>query len=217
MKEVRFNLPDNDFPFEYESMTTYLQLVFKQKSQGVNELYAKLVDAFTKSDVFSYKQLLEMVRALSLFCTSLDHKVQPLVTAVLSIEWLNQDQTFINAYLHLLQNIVSAQSIYVIPVCHMLIQCIVNGQQKYSNIPDAVLFQQIHVALRKILVLIPSGPSVLLPLLTQALPHKSAPIELILFYVKSLLHLSSYSPILSNELINLIVHLIVQIDVTIVN
>jgi hypothetical protein len=55
--------------------------------------------------------------------------VQPLVDAILSIEWLNQEQDFINAYLHLLQNIVSAQAAFVIPVCKMILQYIVSGSK----------------------------------------------------------------------------------------
>jgi RNA polymerase I-specific transcription initiation factor RRN3 len=90
------------------------------------------------------------------------------------------------------------------------------GQQKYPSIPDSVLFQQIHVALGKILLLIPAGPSAILPILTQIRPHKSDPVELILFYVRSLLHISTYASVLSSDLLCLAVDLIVQMDVCLI-
>jgi hypothetical protein len=94
----------------------------------VDALFFAILDALqsNQSDL-PEKQLLCLLRALSLFVTSIDHKVQPLMNAILKIDWLNRDQHFIDNYLHLLQNIVSAQSEFVIPICKMLLQNIISG------------------------------------------------------------------------------------------
>jgi hypothetical protein len=52
-----------------------------------------------------------------------------------------------------------------------------------------------------------------MPLLAQIRPHKSDPVELILFYVRSLLHISTYASVLSSDLLSLVVDLVIQMDV----
>ena len=158
------------------------------------------------------KQVLLLIKALSLFVTSLDQKVQPLVNSILKIEWLNQDPEFIKAYLHLLQNIVSAQSLYITPVCQMLVQCIVDAPTRYPFMPSFMLFEQLHGAIATILALIPSGPSCILPILAKQTPHKSDSEPSIEFYIQSLLYIGSYSTILQNDVFAIVIDLLVEID-----
>ena len=65
----------------------------------------------------------------------------------------------------------------------------------------------------KVLQLIPRGPGILLPILSQKLPHKSDSITVQKLYIKSLLYIAEYAPVIRDESIQLVLELIVQIDV----
>lgn len=136
-KTVRFLIPENerkDFPSDYEQITLHLKSVFTSKQNGDAQKYAQLLDAIqSKTNKLSSVQMLELIRALSLFVTVLDHKLQPLVNAILAIDWLDNDKQFINSYLHLLQNLVSAHSVYITPVCKMIVEFINTGLTKLTR------------------------------------------------------------------------------------
>jgi hypothetical protein len=130
-KTVRFQLPEHirsDFPVTYQDTIPILSKAFKQKSLGIDAEFYHLVDCLQSSEnKLSKLQLTNLVKGLSLFVTSIDHKVQPLMNAILRIEFLDQDQQFIDTFMHLLQNIVSAQASYVIPICKTLLEYIITG------------------------------------------------------------------------------------------
>ncbi|KAJ3272892.1 DNA independent RNA polymerase I transcription factor [Terramyces sp. JEL0728] len=222
LKNVRFSLPTTereDFPKDYDSMTKYLASVFQEKSKGNEQPYNELLHILSQSPTSARKlsklQIKLLVQALSLFVSSMNHKMQSLVNAILQLDWIDQEQNFISMYLHLVQNVVSAQSSYVVPVTQTIVQYIRTGQKKYPNIPSSILFEQIHSALAKILRLIPTGPSFILPILSKSVPHKSEPLSSISFYVKSLLAIAEYAPVIRVQLMEIIIDLIVQMDIDI--
>lgn len=67
----------------------------------------------------------------------------------------------------------------------------------------------------KLLNLIPLGADVILPLLAKRMPHKSESLQIQSGYVSNLLHLSTYVPVIRNQIIGLVLDLIVQIDIDI--
>ncbi|KAJ3255617.1 hypothetical protein HK103_006142 [Boothiomyces macroporosus] len=220
LKNVRFSLPATereDFPKDYDSMTKYLANVFQEKTKGNEQPYNELLHIISQSPTspqrISKLQVKLLVQALSLFVSSLNHKMQSLVNAILQMDWLDQEQNFISMYLHLVQNIVSAQSSYVVPVTQTIVQYIRTGQKKYPNIPLSILFEQIHSALAKILRLIPAGPSFILPILSKSVPHKSEPLSSISFYVKSLLSIAEYAPVIRVQLMEIIIDLVIDIQI----
>jgi RNA polymerase I-specific transcription initiation factor RRN3 len=89
------------------------------------------------------------------------------------------------------------------------------GSSRYSNIPAETVFILTHQALMKILRLIPLGPSFIMPILAQHLPHKSQDLQNQVFYVKSLLYMAEYVPTIKTQLFGLIIDLLVQVDIDI--
>ncbi|KAJ3302557.1 hypothetical protein HDV03_004873 [Kappamyces sp. JEL0829] len=220
-KEVRFLLPEKKpenelIPNEKDAVKTFLSNLFKEKKNGNEAMYLLLVATLKNhKEELSPEQLLFLIQGLSLFVISLDHKVHELISAVLAVNWIGESETFIACYMHFLQNLVSAQTSYVSTVTSNLIQNFVHGHSRYPTIPSEVVFDQTHRALIKILSLVPLGPSFIMPILSQYLPHKSQELPIHVFYVKCLLHMAEYLPILRNQLFALVLDLMVQIDIDI--
>jgi RNA polymerase I-specific transcription initiation factor RRN3 len=97
--------------------------------------------------------------------------------------------------------------------CFRYFSDLFKGPEIYTEITCETIFDYTHTALIKILQLIPRGPGILLPILSQKLPHKSDSVIVQKLYVKSLLYIAEYAPMIRNELIQLVLELIVQIDV----
>lgn len=135
-KEVRFQLPEEPIqisiiPIGYEGMANYLKSVFREKKEGNEQAYYQLLDSLRSRNemALNRNQKMLLIRGLSLFVSSLDLKMFDLVTLLLSLDWLDQDQPFIACYMHFLQNLVSAQATFVLPVSAMLIENLVSGNQ----------------------------------------------------------------------------------------
>jgi hypothetical protein len=118
-KKVRFQLPElieDGFPAEVDKFKEYLQRILEERAEvqvglikGVNKLNFELVNALEEKRL-SQQQLFCMVKALSLFVTSIDKLP---FKSILELDWLNQNKEFIAVYIHLLQNVVSAHTHYI--------------------------------------------------------------------------------------------------------
>ncbi|EGF81158.1 hypothetical protein BATDEDRAFT_1623, partial [Batrachochytrium dendrobatidis JAM81] len=177
--------------------------------------YYKLLNLVAKrstdSDALTPAQLCLYLKSFTLNVSKLSSTFQPLIMAILSIQWLGNDNTFSHIYCQFLENLVSAHAVYVSPVAKTLVQSL----KLYPQLLPSQLFDRIHTALERILHLVPTGPSFLLSILTVNFPHKTQDIEIQIFYVKSLLRITEYAPILRNQIISVIVEGVVQVDVAI--
>jgi hypothetical protein len=71
----------------------------------------------------------------------------------------------------------------------------------------------IHEGLKRILWVIPTASSKLWPILQDYFPHRIIPIDLQQFYLKNLLMIMDYCPILRERILHMIIDKMIQIDV----
>ncbi|KAF9106366.1 hypothetical protein BGX27_009202 [Mortierella sp. AM989] len=76
-------------------------------------------------------------------------------------------------------------------------------------------YDRVHQALKYILDLIPTGPTSLFPLLAAEFPHKRESIHAHITYVKNILRVLDYSPVLRTQILSVVIDRIIQIDVEI--
>eukprot|EP00842_Homolaphlyctis_polyrhiza_P001926 jgi/Hompol1/2734/HPOL_000803-RA len=181
--------------------------------------YYSLIELISKPQkdpaALTPSQLRLYIASLTLNVSQLAAPFQGLVAAVLAVNWLGHESSFVHTYCHFLENLVSAHAVYALPVAKMLVEQINNGPQQHPAMQPSVIFDRIHTSLERILLLVPTGPSFLLPVLTLNFPHKTKPIEMQLFYVRSLLRIINYAPVMRSQILSLIIEGIVQIDVDI--
>lgn len=84
---------------------------------------------------------------------------------------------------------------------------------KPSVIDFAQQHNRVHQALKYILDLIPTGPTSLFPLLVAEFPHKRESIRAHITFVKNILAILDYAPILREQVLAIIIDRIIKIDV----
>ncbi|KAH9271394.1 hypothetical protein BASA83_006486 [Batrachochytrium salamandrivorans] len=197
----------------------FVAAAITKKIKGDKALYYSLVDLLSKrpqsEGALSPTEMCLYLRSLTLNVSRLSSGFQELIMAVLAIQWLGQENSFVHIYSQFLENLVSAHAVYVTPVAKTLVQHLGTALKVYSKSLPSILFERIHTSLERILHLVPTGPSFLLPILTVNFPHKSQDIESQIFYVKSLLRITEYASVLRNQILSVIVEGIVQVDVAI--
>lgn len=75
--------------------------------------------------------------------------------------------------------------------------------------------ERVHLALKYILGLIPTGATSLFPLLAKEFPHKRESIYAHTVYVKNILRVLEYAPVLRTQILGLVIDRIIQVDVSI--
>ncbi|KAJ3409470.1 hypothetical protein HDV05_004433 [Chytridiales sp. JEL 0842] len=230
-KLVRFNAEpnynDGSTPSGPKSWTEseiaeYIANVFSQQSQGDTFAYMELIAILNQNEAINKQRLdppalTRWITAFSAAVSNITPALSSLVDAFLAIDWTSMGDDFILAYRHLLENLVSAHAFYVVPVVKKLIESLrsVQVQEDQSQAELSTKFDYIHQALGGILLLIPSGPSFMVPILTENFPHKSEGVQPHVWYVKNVLRIIKYAPVLRNPLWALVIDKAVNIDVEI--
>nr|KAJ3422283.1 hypothetical protein HK105_000406 [Polyrhizophydium stewartii] len=201
------------------SVAHFVSSAVSSKAKGKTVLYHSLVELLAKrptdKGALTADQIRLYLASLTLNVSQLSAGFQSLILAVLAIDWLGQDALFVQTYCHFLENLVSAHAVYVGPVAKTLVQHLRNGVRQNPRMMPSMLFERTHTALERILRLVPTGPSFLVDILKVNFPHKSQDIETQVYYVRSLLRIAQYAPVLRNQILGVIVEGIVQIDVDI--
>ncbi|KAJ3071539.1 hypothetical protein HDU98_005163 [Podochytrium sp. JEL0797] len=159
-------------------------------------------------------ELYQWVAALSHYVSKMQASAASLIDAILSIDWVSRDDKFVAEYRHLLENLVSANASFVQPVLRMLISSFRAVPLKNASPAHlSVKFDHIHTILGGILCLIPSAPSLLTHIVSENFPHKSENVEENMWFLKNIMRIVSYAPVLQNAIWLLAIDRIVQIDV----
>ncbi|KAG0320571.1 hypothetical protein BG000_003517 [Podila horticola] len=197
-------------------MTTYISSAIREKKQGNPGPYEDLIAQLTvtKPAPLTPAKLLQWIQALSQCISVIDKSCSALIDAMLQIDWLSQDDVFVQYYLSFLGNMVSAHAFYVVPVQSMLVKKLVH-RHKPSTTDFAQQHNRVHQALKYILDLIPTGPTSLFPLLVAEFPHKRESIRAHVTFVKNILTILDYAPILREQVLAIIIDRIIKIDVEI--
>ncbi|KAG0236688.1 hypothetical protein BGW42_002850 [Actinomortierella wolfii] len=115
-------------------------------------------------------------------------------------------------------NIVSAHPIYLSLVLSMLVGRFRHrsiSRSSEHNINPQQQFNRVHQALKYILDLIPTASTTLFPLLVSEFPHKRESYGAHMSYVKNILRVLDYAPVLRSQVLGVVIDRIIQIDVEI--
>ncbi|KAF9360507.1 hypothetical protein BGX26_009055 [Mortierella sp. AD094] len=203
-------------------MTTYISSAIREKKQGNPAPYEELIAQLTvsKPEPLTPTKLLQWIQAMSQCISLLDKSCSTLIDAMLQINWIVQDDVFVQYYMSFLGNVVSAHAFYVVPVQSMLVKKLTT-RHKPSTLENALAisrerqYDRVHQALKYILDLIPTGPTSLFPLLAAEFPHKRESIHAHITYVKNILRVLDYIPVLRTQILSVVIDRIIQIDVEI--
>ncbi|KAF9916002.1 hypothetical protein BX616_004865 [Lobosporangium transversale] len=203
-------------------MTAYISSSIREKKQGNPIPYEELIAQLTVSKPVprTPAKLLQWIQAMSQCISLLDKSCISLIDAMLQIDWIVQDDNFVQHYLSFLGNAVSAHAVYVVPVQSMLVKRLttrykVSPSDNTLDISRERQYDRVHQALKYILNLIPTGSTTLFPLLAAEFPHKRESINAHVTYVKNILKVLEYAPVLRTQVLGVVIDRIIQVDVEI--
>jgi RNA polymerase I-specific transcription initiation factor RRN3 len=152
---------------------------------------------------------------------ALDRSCNGLVQAVLRSEWLGRDESYVKLYIRFLGNLAAAQGSYLGAVLTMLTNymgALPKGTGKlpgYPHVHPALAYGRVHMALRHVMQLIPSGSGSLSPILSSQFPFDTDSAKANIAYTKNIIRVISYAPELQADILALITEKLVKIDVQI--
>ncbi|KAJ3248348.1 hypothetical protein HDU78_000974 [Chytriomyces hyalinus] len=149
---------------------------------------------------------------------------KPLVDAILSCKrWFSDSDLdlkytarMLADYSHLVQNLVSAHAFLVQPVVNSLVLALRDARTGRES--PAVLstkYDRIHSVLSSVIRLIPTGLTFMSTILAENFPHKSEHVAVNVWYLKNLMRIVGYAPVLRNSIWALAIDRLMQMDVEI--
>ncbi|KAI9362771.1 RNA polymerase I-specific transcription initiation factor RRN3 [Pilaira anomala] len=199
-------------------MKTFVLGALREKEQGNHSRYNELVEILSKDpsspDAPSTLKLFTWIVVLSQCVSLLDKSCATLVEAALQIDWSFRNRAFVNAYIDFLENLVSAHAFYVVPILNSLAQ----GFRYRLHVPEGTTvtrsksYERCHEALQCILQLIPTGTNSLFVSLVRFMPHKRFNTAEQAAYIKNILYVSEYVPVLRKQILGIVIDQMVQID-----
>lgn len=213
---------------------------FTKRALGDDSGYDKLKDIYSKKNPNEEEMgsvtLKHYTIALLANVSALNKSNSDLVHIVLSGDWLARTDDYVNLYVRLLANLVSAQGVFLADVVRMLVNNLTAGKthslQMLEAFPDNLpappsngrigdlpvvtrltIYNRAHRALQYLLQLIPSAGRMLSSTMNNAFPDHMDSRRTHVIYVQNLLKLVEYSPELRGEVLALITERLVKIDV----
>ncbi|PWY86868.1 RNA polymerase I-specific transcription initiation factor RRN3 superfamily [Aspergillus heteromorphus CBS 117.55] len=150
---------------------------------------------------------------------SLDRSCNGLVHAVLNSVWLGRDESYIKLYIRFIGNLAAAQGSYLGPVLKMLVNYLGELPKDTGRVPGyprvhiPEIYTRVHMALRHVMHLIPSGSGTLSPILSHQFPFDTDSAKGNIAYTRNLIRIISYTPELHGDILTLITEKLVKIDV----
>lgn len=186
----------------------------------------------TSPEAPSTLKLYTWIVVLSQSVSLLDKSCATLVEAALMVDWSFRNRAFVNAYIDFLENLVSAHAFYVVPILNALVQGF--RYRKFlmkliiaftkllhflglhvpegSTVTRTTSYDRCHEALQCILQLIPTGANSLFVSLVRFMPHKRFNSAEQAAYIKNILFVSEYVPMLRKQILGLVIDQMVQVD-----
>ncbi|RCH99074.1 hypothetical protein CU098_010364, partial [Rhizopus stolonifer] len=185
---------------------------------GNTSRYNELVETLNRDpsgpEAPSTLKLYTWIVVLSQSVSLLDKSCSTLVEAALQVDWSFRNRGFVNAYIGFLENLVSAHAFYVVPILNSLVE----GFRYRLRLPEnatvarTTSYDRCHEALQCILQLIPTGANSLFVSLVRFMPHKRFNSAEQAAYIKNILSVAEYVPMLRKQILGLVVDQMVQID-----
>ncbi|KAI9457292.1 RNA polymerase I-specific transcription initiation factor RRN3 [Russula earlei] len=209
----------------------FVNNALEQKTLGNNEPYDTLVDQFNiKKTAFDtpspIPQLRQWLQALMHVVSCLDRTHMALIEAIMRLPWMTMESTVVKTYTSFIEILVSARPEYLSIVLGRIAQGFTyqSGLQALeaclpecssSPLTRRTVYARIHHLLRHLLVIIPTLPSTLQPLLVQNFPHKRQSQLSQVTYIRNILRVTDYCPEIADNLLSTIIDRTIQMDVEI--
>ncbi|OAD70401.1 hypothetical protein PHYBLDRAFT_70681 [Phycomyces blakesleeanus NRRL 1555(-)] len=200
-------------------MKSFIQGALREKDQGnltrYNELISILSIDPSNPEAPSALKLYVWISVLSQSVSQLDKSCSGLIEAILKVDWAVRTRTFVDAYIDLLENIVSAHAVYVVPVINTL----VSGLRFRYNLPPyncvsrTVIYERNHEAIRSILQLIPTSANSLFVSIVRQTPHHRLSSADQAAFVKNALEIVEYAPVLRRQILSILIDHIAHIQI----
>lgn len=152
---------------------------------------------------------------------SLDRSCNGLVFAVLNSQWLGRDGTYVKLFIRFMGNLAAAHGSYLGAVLKMLAGYLTGIPKDTGKLPGYPpvhapdIYARVHMALRHVMQLVPSGSGVLSPILSSQFPFETDPAKANITYTRNLIRVINYTPELQADVLALLTDKLVKIDVQI--
>lgn len=176
------------------------------RKQGDSRDYNAIIDHLSVADMQPVV-MGRWLQALTLCVSELAREEDRLVGATLRLKWYDKEPAIVELYKEYLANLVSAQTYYLCSVLQMLLKQLWTPSSPHSP------YASTHDIIQTLLSLVPTAPSVLMPLLSKAFPFRGRCTEIQELAVRNVLHMTSYCPTLRDEILQLVIHQMLSIDV----
>lgn len=202
-------------------------------SGGDSEAYDRVKEIFTTSprrqdtnglpqtNVPTHNTLKHHLMGLLSNVAALDRSCNGLVSAVLASEWLGRDESYVKLYIRFLGNLAAAQGSYLGSVLKMLTNYmgeLPKGTGRlpgYPHVHPAEAYTRVHMAMRHVMQLVPSGSGSLSPIISSQFPFDTDSAKANIAYTQNLVRVIRYAPELQADILALITEKLVKIDVQI--
>lgn len=194
-------------------MQELVAYAFKMREKGDNTLYYDLVRAFSQPT----KEHWKWFKVLSACSASIKPDMRELVDALFSFEWEHHTDETIIAYLEFLVHLNSSQQNFLLRTLEALVMRLSPKLNTQGAIPENYekTCNFVHETFKKLLWVVPSSASKLWPILGEYFPHRVNPTEMQKAFLKNLLYIMEYCPVLQEQIMHIIVDRFLQIDVEI--
>ncbi|XP_076852234.1 RNA polymerase I-specific transcription initiation factor RRN3 [Brachyhypopomus gauderio] len=171
-------------------------------------------------------QIINWLQEFRSCVTQLGKDHEHLIHVVLRLPWLGRSPAVVDEYLAFLNNLVSAQTVYLRPCLKMVVSNftpkrikiqegnvdISDSDDDDENLPR--IFEHCHQALQMIAKYVPSTSRFLMPILTENFPFVQKSSRMLECYVHNLLRITVYVPALRKDVLELIINKMLALDVT---
>lgn len=207
-KRIRFKLPDD------------LKSVIHDFESGIDcQMYKDLV-CILRDSTLKDNELLSLLSDVRQCVSLLDEKHGLLIEALLNITWTNRSSEVTTAFKRFIEDLTCLHVYHTKFVMDKLIKKFkpvsLSDPEWEDGKPSPQELQElnhIHDVLQKCLIMIPMSKGLLLQSLTSAYPHETVGPHSHELYVYALLQITQYAPYLRRDILQLIVHELVKMDV----
>lgn len=221
-KELSFS---KDLSLTQNVVHTYIINALEMYDKGQKTDYEDLRKQFSTDPKSpgapSPAELKRLLFSLIHVASKLNSNYQNLIDDILKTYWIGRDNDFVSIYVQFLGAIATAHSGYIPLIIKMLIQIMASDLHLAESLPNEtpiapnLIYDRVHFSLKYILDLVPVSYTFLFSILAMEFPHKSDKTSHQVTYLKNLLGILEYAPIISAQVFGLIIDKIIQIDVEI--
>jgi len=135
-----------------------------------------------------------------------------LVRSIVSMDWISHPPAFIQIYVQFLGALATAQTSFLPVILSALLREFSDvSMSSAGNRTDLQL--NAHWAIQHLLNLVPSGHTILLRLIKENFPHRTAERREQISYIFNLIRMSQYVDHLKGDLLSLCIERVVHVDV----